>query len=67
MRESSRVSQVIDRHEIEVGDFLLLCGAQHLPADAAESIDSNAYCHSRSFLCYGGSRSPAAAARPKVT
>jgi hypothetical protein len=66
MRERSSVSEIVYRDEIQVEYFLLFCGTQHLSSDAPETIDADTNGHSV-FRFYGGSRSPAAAARPNVT
>ena len=41
VRERLRVGEVVHRHEVEIGDALLLRRAHDLSADASESVDSN--------------------------
>jgi hypothetical protein len=43
MRECLVVREVVDSHELDVGDTLLLGGAEDLAADAAETVDADTY------------------------
>jgi protoporphyrinogen oxidase len=45
VRKCLRVREVVDRHEVDVLDARLLCGAQYLTSDAAEAVDSNPNSH----------------------
>jgi hypothetical protein len=48
MRERGLVGQIVDRDPLDRLIGLLrtgLCGAEHVPADAAESVDPNANWH----------------------
>ena len=66
VRERLRVGEIVDGDELDVGNALLLGGADDLPADAAEAVDADANGHDlESLLCEA--RSPIAGARPKVT
>ena len=45
VRERLGVREVVDRDEVEVGDALLLGGAEDLAPDAAEAVDADANGH----------------------
>jgi hypothetical protein len=45
VRERLGVGEVVDGDEVEVGDALLLGGAEDLAADAAEAVDADADGH----------------------
>ena len=68
VRERLRVGEVVHGDEVEVGDALLLRGAEDLPPDAAEAVDADANGHASPISCM--SEQPVARqarARPKVT
>ena len=57
MRVGGRVDEVVDRHDVELVAVALEHRLEHLPADAAESVDADLYlCHVNQFLlkceCY---------------
>jgi hypothetical protein len=48
MSHGFQVAQVIEGHDVELRRVLLLHNLKHLPADAAQAIDSNARGHANS-------------------
>jgi len=45
VRERPGVCEVVDRDEVDVGDFLFQRGAKHLPSDSSKAVDANTNCH----------------------
>ena len=64
VRQRFGVRQVVDRHELDVRNFLQARGAQDLPSDAPEAVDSDANRHSvPSVVVTNGRPRPAPARR----
>ena len=49
VRQGGGIGEIVDGNEVEVSDALLLGGAKHLAADAAEAVDAYANSHSCQF------------------